>query len=63
VADVVGQALEEPFLPAAPKDRACRWCDYNLVCGPFERLRTQRKLESEKAREKLAGLARLREFP
>jgi RecB family exonuclease len=55
VADVIGQALESPFLPAAPARRACEWCDYNVVCGPYEGLRTSRKPAPE-----LAPLARLR---
>jgi CRISPR/Cas system-associated exonuclease Cas4 (RecB family) len=43
VADVIGQALGEPFLPAAPAEGACQWCDYRVVCGPYEELRTRRK--------------------
>ncbi len=60
VADTVGSALEEPFLPAAPLEQACRWCDYRVVCGPHEELRVQRKLEREASRARLAGLTRLR---
>ena len=36
-------ALAEPFLPAAPDEGACRWCDYQGVCGPYEEQRTARK--------------------
>jgi ATP-dependent helicase/DNAse subunit B len=43
VARVVDGALAEPFLPAAPAPQACRFCDYQLVCGPYEELRTGRK--------------------
>jgi CRISPR/Cas system-associated exonuclease Cas4 (RecB family) len=43
VADAIGQALAEPFLPAAPDEGACRWCDYKSVCGPYEELRVRRK--------------------
>jgi CRISPR/Cas system-associated exonuclease Cas4 (RecB family) len=55
VADVIGQALGEPFLPAAPAPGACRWCDYRTVCGPYEELRTARKHKPP-----LAPLAKLR---
>ena len=58
VADVIGQALGEPFLPAAPAQGACRWCDYRSVCGPYEELRTARKWKPA-----LAPLAKLRELP
>jgi CRISPR/Cas system-associated exonuclease Cas4 (RecB family) len=43
VADAIGQALAEPFLPAAPDEGACRWCDYKNVCGPYEEVRVLRK--------------------
>jgi ATP-dependent helicase/nuclease subunit B len=51
-------ALEEPFLPAAPDEGACRWCDYRPVCGPYEELRVSRKRQLE-----LAALKKLRELP
>jgi RecB family exonuclease len=58
LAEVIGGAIAEPFLPAAPADGACRWCDYRVVCGPYEELRTRRKWQPP-----LAPLARLRELP
>lgn len=57
VADVVGRALAGGFLPAAPRDGACRFCDYRPVCGPYEEIRVKRK-----QRDRLADLARLREL-
>jgi CRISPR/Cas system-associated exonuclease Cas4 (RecB family) len=51
-------ALEEPFLPAAPDEGACRWCDYRPVCGPYEELRVSRKDQRG-----LAALRALRELP
>ncbi len=57
LSEVVGGALDEAFLPAAPAKGACRWCDYVEVCGPYEELRTGRKPE-----ERLAPLAKLREL-
>jgi CRISPR/Cas system-associated exonuclease Cas4 (RecB family) len=43
VARTIGAALAEPFLPALPAKDACRFCDYQAVCGPYEELRTRRK--------------------
>jgi ATP-dependent helicase/nuclease subunit B len=43
VAQTVGAALREGFLPAAPAKDACRYCDYRSICGPNEELRTKRK--------------------
>jgi len=51
-------ALEAPFLPAAPDEGACRWCDYRPVCGPYEELRVSRKYQPD-----LAALHKLRELP
>jgi RecB family exonuclease len=47
VADAVGTALASGFLPAAPADRACDWCDYRVVCGPYEERRSRRKPPEE----------------
>ena len=47
--------VETGFLPAAPSERACTWCDFRPVCGPREEERTKRK-----ARERLADLEALR---
>jgi len=55
VAEIVGQALRDGFLPAAPAKNACQWCDYKAVCGPYEHMRVERKPV-----ERLAALARLR---
>jgi RecB family exonuclease len=58
VARVVGDALRAGFLPAAPDDDACRWCDYRVVCGPYEAQRVKRKPE-----QRLAALVALRSLP
>jgi len=55
VAEIVGQALREGFLPAAPAKNACTWCDYQSVCGPYEHVRVERK-----PADRLAALVRLR---
>jgi len=57
VARVIDAALARPFLPAAPAEGACRYCDYAEVCGPYEELRTRRKSRAELADlESLRGL-------
>jgi CRISPR/Cas system-associated exonuclease Cas4 (RecB family) len=58
VADTVQRAITEGFLPAAPSEGACQFCDYLRVCGPSEELRTGRK-----KREPLAALQKLRSHP
>ncbi len=55
VVEIVGDALRDGFLPAAPAKGACTWCDYQAVCGPYEEMRVLRK-----PAERLAALARLR---
>jgi len=55
VLEVVGRALAEGFLPAAPAAGACRWCDYATVCGPHEEARVARK-----PADRLGDLMRLR---
>ena len=37
--DTLGDALEKGFLPAAPDEGECRWCNYRRVCGPYEEQR------------------------
>lgn len=39
----IGDAIESGFLPAAPGEGACTWCDFRPLCGPFEETRTKRK--------------------
>ena len=58
VARTVGDALESGFLPAAPREGACRWCDYQSVCGPHEERRVR-----DKPRAQIAALLQLREQP
>jgi len=53
--EIVDRAIELGFLPAAPSDRACGWCDFRPVCGPREQERlsdveAQRGLEERLAR-------------
>src|SRR6185436_4512999 len=39
----IDEALRRGFLPAAPREDACKFCDYRAVCGPYEERRIQRK--------------------
>jgi len=39
---VIQNNIETAFLPAAPKEKACDFCDYRLVCGPNEEVRVKK---------------------
>jgi len=56
VVRAIDDALVTGFLPAAPRERACLWCDYKVVCGPYEEMRTR-----QKPKERLAGLMDIRQ--
>jgi RecB family exonuclease len=58
VARTIGGALEGGFLPAAPIKGGCTYCDYLVVCGPYEELRARRK--NPKKLETLVQLRRTR---
>jgi ATP-dependent helicase/nuclease subunit B len=58
VAKTIGGAIERGFLPAAPAEGACKYCDYRVVCGPYEEERIKRKRADE-----LAPLEALRRTP
>ncbi|MGY4156325.1 ATP-dependent helicase/nuclease subunit B [Bradyrhizobium sp. USDA 4461] len=47
VASVIGQAIERPFLPAAPGKGQCGDCNYRTVCGPYEEIRSARKPQGD----------------
>ncbi|MBI3758125.1 MAG: PD-(D/E)XK nuclease family protein, partial [Deltaproteobacteria bacterium] len=68
---VIGEALSNGFLPAAPDTRECDYCDYRRVCGPYEHARieykTSEKVGNKKgdkspAYHRLDNLRRLREL-
>ncbi len=58
VLEVVDRALIAGELLPAPREGACRWCDFREVCGPWEETRVRKKDQS-----KLADLAALRRMP
>jgi CRISPR/Cas system-associated exonuclease Cas4 (RecB family) len=61
VLEVIDQALETGFLPALPRENACRGCDYRTICGPLEEFRSLRKWTANA--EALRGLTALRSSP
>ncbi len=58
VLETIDRNLEQGFLPAAPRSDACKFCDFQSVCGPYEETRIRRKEES-----RLADLNELRRLP
>jgi len=54
----IRQALADGFLPAAPEEGGCNWCDFLAVCGSFEETRT-----SAKPSDRLVQLQGLRKLP
>jgi ATP-dependent helicase/nuclease subunit B len=56
--EIIDRAIELGFLPAAPTERACTWCDFRTVCGPDEPRRIKHK-----SADKLGDLEALREKP
>ena len=58
VLEIIDRALEAGALLPAPRDGACRWCDFREICGPWEETRVKRKDET-----KLVDLHSLRQMP
>jgi CRISPR/Cas system-associated exonuclease Cas4 (RecB family) len=58
VLSVIDRAIAAGFLPAAPRPRACGFCDFKDVCGPHEETRI--KLKDGTRTEELRAL---REWP
>jgi len=54
--EIIDGAVTGGFLPAAPAQEQCEWCDYRMVCGPREEERTRRK-------PRIADLVELRGLP
>ena len=50
---------ERVFLAALPKERSCTWCDFRVVCGPYEEVRTQRKWRGHEGVQVLTALRAL----
>ena len=58
VLEIIDRAVETGSLLPAPRPGACRWCDFQVVCGPWEERRA-----AGKDQERLADLAALRRLP
>ena len=58
VLEIVDRAIETGSLVPAPRNGACRWCDFRTVCGPWEERRT-----AIKDPKRLADLHALRKMP
>ena len=56
--EIIDRAIELGFLPPAPAQRACTWCDFRPICGPDEPRHVARK-----AAEPLGDLTALRGKP
>jgi CRISPR/Cas system-associated exonuclease Cas4 (RecB family) len=56
-AAAVAGAVSDGFLPAAPAEGGCKWCDYRMVCGPYEETRVALKPAA-----RLAAIERLRKL-
>ena len=54
----IRESLADGFLPAAPEEDACMWCDFLAVCGSHEELRTR-----SKPRDRIQKLKEIRELP
>ena len=54
----IRQGLADAFLPAAPEEDACTWCDFLAVCGAFEETRIRIK-----PRDRLVQLTAMRDLP
>ncbi len=58
VLSVIEDSIQQGFLPAAPRQDACRLCDYRSVCGPYEELRVARKRP-----DRLEAISKIRGLP
>ena len=58
VLEVIDRSIETGTLLPAPRQGACQWCDFQVVCGPWEERRTALKDQA-----RLADLAALRRLP
>ena len=52
---IIDNAIACGFLPPAPREKGCDYCDFRRVCGPYEEMRVTKKDQSP-----LESLVRLR---
>jgi CRISPR/Cas system-associated exonuclease Cas4 (RecB family) len=59
VLEIVDRAIDVGFLAPAPREHACAWCDFRIVCGPS----AEQRVNQYKSAEPLADLLELRRKP
>ncbi|HVH28262.1 MAG TPA: PD-(D/E)XK nuclease family protein [Vicinamibacterales bacterium] len=59
VLEIIDRAVETGFLAPVPREKACAWCDFRIVCGPT----SEERVGTFKSREPLADLDDLRRKP
>ena len=40
---IIDNAIATAFLPPAPREDGCKYCDFRPVCGPYEQRRAAKK--------------------
>lgn len=40
---IIDNAIATGFLPPAPREKGCEFCDFRTVCGPYEQMRVLKK--------------------
>jgi len=55
----IDRAVEQAFLPAAPRVKACETCAYQVVCGPYE----EERVAQHKDQRALTPLFHVRALP
>jgi CRISPR/Cas system-associated exonuclease Cas4 (RecB family) len=60
VLEIIDRAVAAAQLPAAPRDGACTWCDFQAVCGPLEERRFRHKAKDDDMIGDLLELRRMR---
>jgi superfamily I DNA/RNA helicase/CRISPR/Cas system-associated exonuclease Cas4 (RecB family) len=43
---IIDASITKGFLPPAPREKGCDYCDFRVVCGPYEEIRARRKDQS-----------------
>ncbi len=56
---VIDRAIEQAFLPAAPRPKACERCAYQSICGPYE----EERVAQHKDQRALTPLYQVRGLP
>jgi RecB family exonuclease len=59
VLEIIDRAVETGFFAPVPREKACAWCDFRIVCGPL----SEDRVGTFKSREPLGDLDALRRKP